>query len=143
MARRLQTRLAMNTTKSLGVLSLSVSFIVGCASSTEEPREAKQDVATPAVEQTLTPKEEYLGEWGPYDDDGETETRCYQQYSDVVAVYIGYAPWHCEGWTGKVFCEYESLSSVYGPGWGQCQCYNEICSAYAKRGRSCRYRRCY
>ena len=86
----------------------------------------------------------FLGDYGPYDDEGPSY-RCYNQYSDVVAVYIDYAPWHCEGWTGKVFCEYESLSSQYGPGWGTCQCYNTVCEAvrYAKHGRTCRYRRCY
>jgi hypothetical protein len=134
----------MKSMKTLGASLLLTLLIAGCSSSST--RSSEDDGTPPAVEQALAPADgEYLGEEGPYDDAEEPQIRCYNQYSDVVPVYVEYAPWHCEGWTGKVFCEYESLSSQYGPGWGTCQCYNTICEHIMtiKRGRSCRYRRCY
>lgn len=114
----------MNVMKLTGAVLLSLSCIAGCSSSTEEN---DQDVDTKGLE----PKVQ--------------TSSCSTTYSDVVAAYIDYAPWHCEGWTGKVFCEYESLSSVYGPGWGQCQCYNTVCEPDVdiEQGRRCGSRRCY
>lgn len=98
--------------------------LVGCASSTDSPD--GKTPPPPVVSQGVTTK----------------DVECTTTYSDVVPAYIDYASVHCEGWTGKVFCEYDSLSSVYGPGWGTCQCYNTVCTEKpdmeVKRGRACR-----
>lgn len=115
----------MSTMKSaLGAIGFGAFFAMGCASSAEPPVD----------EPVVGTRQGELAENVSIADEDEEEV-CSAQYSPVVAAYIDYAPWHCEGWTGKVFCEYESLSSVYGPGWGTCQCYNLIC---VKRGRACR-----
>lgn len=105
-------------TKSVVGAVLMLSLMAGC--STSSPGEDDERVDTSKLEQTSGPKS------------------CYTEYSDVVPAHIDYASVHCEGWTGKVFCEYESLSSVYGPGWGTCQCYDTVCADYA--GRPCRTR---
>jgi hypothetical protein len=130
----------MNATTKLlmtGVMLASTVF-VGCAASTDP---SDDGAATEAVDEAadegggLSTKDWVWN--GRYWEYRPEEVVCHRVYSAVVPAYIAYASVHCDGWDGKVFCEYSSLSSTYGPGWGTCQCYNDICE---KRGRACRSR---
>lgn len=127
----------------MGGFGVGSIVLVGCASETVEKPDGKGP-PPPSSESSST-----TGGPGAHSSGGITTQAlvCSTTYSDVVPAYIDYASVHCEGWTGKVFCEYSSLSDVYGPGWGTCQCYNTTCyddgtgdddgRMQEKRGRHC------
>jgi hypothetical protein len=119
---------------SLSALGIATVCVAGCSSETPAPEPEQKEVASAS-----TPRPEGDPKLSDYTVQDPYNPACYYTYSDVVPAYIAYADVHCSGWTGKVFCEYDSLSSVYGPGWGTCQCYNYDCRAEEKRGRCYSY----
>jgi hypothetical protein len=127
-----------NVLISVSSFGIATLCVLGCSSESAGPDE--QEVASASM-----PRPEGDPTLSSYSFPDPYNPSCTYFYSDVVPAYIDYASVHCDGWTGKVFCEYSSLASTYGPGWGTCQCYNKTCEddsrMQGKHGR-CYGRRC-